>query len=292
MLMPCKEINTKLKSTLATKVATLIGRGVHPRLLAIIIGDSPAQESYIRIKRRIAGELGIDFVLWQDHEVSSVELFIERLRTKIEETMPHGVLIQQPLPAGFDPKVIFSHINPSLDIEGVANDTCLFPLVQAALIGLSYAHDPQRGSYELPAKLKLETVQWLKQMHIVIAGRGATSGAPVARYFDSMQIPYTTTHSQTVGADEIYRGADIIVSGVGKHVIHAGNIKNGVVLLNFGLRQEKIGDQNILKGDYEEDEIADIAHLYTGTPGGLGPIDVTCMFANVIEAAEKKGMKL
>jgi len=290
--MPCKEINTALKSTLATKVTSLIAGGVHPRLLAVIIGDSPAQESYIRIKRRIAGELGIDFVLWQDHEVSSVESLIERLRAKIEETNPHGVLIQQPLPAGFDPKVIFSHIDASVDIEGVANDTYLFPLVQAALIGLSFAYDQTKINFELPATLEPHIIEWLRGKKMVIGGRGATSGAPVARYFDSMQIPYTMTHSQTVGADEIYRSADIIVSGVGKRVIHAGNIKNGVVLLNFGLRQERIGDQNILKGDYEESDIASVASVYTGTPGGLGPIDVTCMFANVVEAAEKKVMKL
>ena len=288
MLIPCKEINTALKSALAAKVTTLVGRGVHPRLLAVIIGDSPAQESYIRIKRRIDGELGIDFVLWQDHEVSSLELFIERLHAKIEETMPHGVLIQQPLPAGFDPKVIFSHIDPSLDIEGVANDTYLFPLVQAALIGLSYAHDSTRGTFELPAKLAPESIRWLMQKRIAIAGRGATSGAPVARYFDNLHIPYAMTHSQTANTDEVYHTADIIISGVGKQVISRNNIKKGVVLLNFGLHQEKIGGQMMLKGDYEEDDVADIAHFYTGTPGGLGPIDVTCMFANVIKAAEKR----
>lgn len=286
--MPCKEINTALKSTLATKVTTLIAGGVHPRLLAVIIGDSPAQESYIRIKRRIAGELGIDFVLWQDHEVSSVESFIERLRKRIEETNPHGVLIQQPLPTGFDPKVVFSQIDLGLDIEGVANDSYTFPLVQAALIGLTHAYDQTNAHFTLPATLEPRVIEWLKGKAIVIAGRGATSGTPVARHLDSMQIPYTMTHSQTVGADKIYRGADIIVSGVGKQVIHAGNIKKGVVLLNFGLRQVNVGDQLILKGDYEEDDIAQIASIYTGTPGGLGPIDVTCMFANVIEAAEKR----
>lgn len=286
--MPCKEINTALKSALATKVTTLKGREVYPRLLAVIIGDSPAQESYIRIKRRIAGELGIDFVLWQDYEVSDMNSFIERLSAKISETNPHGVLIQQPLPAGFDPKVIFSHIDASLDIEGVANDSYTFPLVQAALIGLTHAYDQTNAHFTLPAILEPRVIEWLKGKAIVIAGRGATSGTPVARHLDSMQIPYTMTHSQTVGADEIYRGADIVVSGVGKRVIHAGNIKKGVVLLNFGLRQVNVGGQLILKGDYEEDDIAQIASIYTGTPGGLGPIDVTCMFANVIEAARSK----
>lgn len=285
MLTPCTKINTKLKSALATKVRVLKKKGVHPRLLAVIIGDSPEQESYIRMKRRIAGELGIDFVLWQDHAVSTVEVFVERLRSKIAETMPHGVLIQQPLPAGFDPKKIFQEIDARFDIEGIVNHTYLFPLVQATLIGLSYAHNPAKDIFDLPAELTPECIKWLMLKRITIAGRGSTSGGPVARYFDTLQLPYMVTHSQTPNADEIYRSSDIIISGVGKRVIHRNNIKKGVILLNFGLHHEVVNGNVVLKGDYDESDISDVAHLYSCTPGGLGPIDVTCMFANVIEAA-------
>jgi 5,10-methylene-tetrahydrofolate dehydrogenase/methenyl tetrahydrofolate cyclohydrolase len=160
--------------------------------------------------------------------------------------------------------------------------------VQAALIGLTYAYDNTQNTFCLPAQLTREIVQWLEEKHIVIGGRGATSGAPIARYFDHLQIPYSTTNSQIEDADSIYRTADIIITGVGKKILTKMNIKAGVILLNFGLRQERVGERSVLKGDYDEDDISTTASLYTGTPGGLGPIDVTCMFANVVAATEKQ----
>jgi methylenetetrahydrofolate dehydrogenase (NADP+)/methenyltetrahydrofolate cyclohydrolase len=218
-----------------TRVQNLLSQNLPPALLTVIVGDSPEQQSYVRIKRRIADELGVQFYLWQCAGTIRQDEFISQLHLHIHRYRPNGVLIQQPLPNGFDPKLIFSQLPPALDIEGIANHIYTFPLVQAALIGLTYAYDNTQNTFCLPAQLTREIVQWLEEKHIVIGGRGATSGAPIARYFDHLQIPYSTTNSQIEDADSIYRTADIIITGVGKKILTKMNIKAGVILLNFGL---------------------------------------------------------
>jgi methylenetetrahydrofolate dehydrogenase (NADP+)/methenyltetrahydrofolate cyclohydrolase len=129
-----------------------------------------------------------------------------------------------------------------------------------------------------------------------------TTGKPIASYFDSFAIPYEQTHSATADPDSIYRQSDIIICGVGKKILTRENIKKGVILLNFGLQKrehrvmvrqahhdtdttEMVQTKQFLFGDYDEDEIRDIASWYTITPGGLGPIDILCLYGNLIESA-------
>ncbi|MEI6327356.1 MAG: tetrahydrofolate dehydrogenase/cyclohydrolase catalytic domain-containing protein [Candidatus Roizmanbacteria bacterium] len=295
MLIPCTTINTRLKEILKIEVGDLKLKGIVPRLLAIIIGDSPEQQSYIRIKMRIAEELGIEFVLWELDEVPSQSIFAEMLKLKIKDVAPHGVLIQQPLPPGYDSVKIHLDIPIYMDIEGHVNRRYAFPLVLSCILGLTWVYYRQTSIHEhihfefvkLPVALTAKTVDWLRTRSIVIAGRGLTSGSPIATYFTNLGIPYKQTHSRTAHNDEVYRAADIIISGVGKEILTPANIRPGVVLLNFGLHEKMVDGRKKLKGDYDEEKIKDIAALYSGTPGGLGPIDVTCMYANLIQAAQQ-----
>ena len=122
--------------------------------------------------------------------------------------------------------------------------------------------------------------QFLQGKNIVIAGRGITGGAPIAKALQDIGVSFTVVHTQTGNPNYIYKSADIIITATGSKIIGSSDIKKGVILLNVGLRKE----DGKLRGDYDEREIAQIASFYTQTPGGLGPLDVLYLFKNVIEA--------
>ncbi len=294
MLIPCTAINTRLKEILKTEVELLKTKSITPRLLAIIIGDSPEQQSYVRIKRRIAEELGVEFVLWQLPDVPTPEVFTTLLKQKIHEVSPHGVLIQQPLPPAYDITKTYLDIPIYMDIEGHVNRLYTFPLVLACVLGLSWVYSRQTSIHEhihldfvkLPIVLSPKAIDWLRTRTIVVAGRGLTTGKPIAQYLTQLGISYHQTHSHSKKTDDLYRSADIIITGVGKEILTPKNIRPGVILLNFGLREKIVDGRKRLKGDYDEDAIREIAALYSGTPGGLGPVDVTCMYANLIASAK------
>lgn len=122
----------------------------------------------------------------------------------------------------------------------------------------------------------------LKHKKIVLIGRGLTGGKPIGKTLSQFKVNYINTSSQTFEADQYYKDADIIISAVGKKIIHASNVKPGAILINAGLHHE----HGKLKGDYEENEISSVASYYTGTPGGVGPLDVLYLYKNLIDATK------
>jgi methylenetetrahydrofolate dehydrogenase (NADP+)/methenyltetrahydrofolate cyclohydrolase len=287
MLVPTTKIRSSIETQLRTKAQKLHKAGVTPKLLAIVLEETPAQKSYIAIKRQLAERLGIEFSYWLLDNAHNDDALITKLQERLVVERPSGVIIQQPLPQGFSNEKIYRAIPSSLEIEGhLAGAPYTFPLVQAALLGLGYvfAHMHTRThKISLPVSLTEDELAWLRQQRIVIAGNGVTTGRQIARYFDDRRIPFVQTNSQTKDNDHLYRMADIIISGVGKSILHPDNLKKGVILLNFGLHRNQ---QGILVGDYDEEAIRSVASYYTQTPGGLGPIDVLCMYGNLLQATD------
>ena len=122
----------------------------------------------------------------------------------------------------------------------------------------------------------------MKHKKVVLIGRGKTGGYPIGEALTKFKINYININSQTPNPQQYLSDADVIVTAVGKKIITPQVLKEGVVLINVGLRREK----GKLKGDYDENEIKKIAGFYTTTPKGLGPIDVLYLYKNLLEAAE------
>ena len=112
-------------------------------------------------------------------------------------------------------------------------------------------------------------------------GRGITGGLPIGKTLTKVKLNYIGINSVTPEPEAYIKEADIVITAVGKKILKPEHLKQGVVLLNVGLRREK----GKLKGDYDEKEIRDIASLYSPTPGGIGPIDVLYLFYNLIQSA-------
>ncbi len=294
MIIPCREIAMSITKKLKEKVSLLKSEGKTIKLLAVLVGDQPEQHSYVRIKRNLAHSLGIDFEFLHYPMAPPFVEFLAMIQERTTGQDVSGIILQLPLPEHYDHDAIYASLPPAKDIEGHrGNNQYIFPLVQACMIGLDWVYRSQVSSnqdYTLPLTPTRELIHWLQTIQITIAGRGMTTGKPIASYFDKLGIPYIQTNSATEDPDSIYRESDIIICGVGKKIISKENIKKGVILLNFGLHKGAKGQSEKLKqhlvGDYDEDEIKDIASWYTITPGGLGPIDILCLYGNLVESVK------
>ncbi len=286
MKIPCRDIAQIIETSLIAEVQQLKQTNIQPKLVTFLLDRTPEQHSFVSIKEKVGERLGIQFQLVSPEQIPTLEEIKKQIQTIAEDPKTSGIIIQLPLPQHIPSKELYELIPSQKEIEGhITNSHFQFPLSLAVLTGLKYVFNKQTNE-SLIVDFEKDTAFFkdlLQNKSIVIAGRGPTGGAPIAKAFDTLQIPYVITDSKTENANELYKSADIIITATGKKIINKNNIKNGVVLLNVGLRKEN----GILKGDYDEDEIKDIASFYTETPGGLGPLDVLYLYKNVIDATKQ-----
>ncbi len=288
MKIPCPEIADSIKKNLTKRVKTLKKKKKTPKLLTILVGESPAQLSFVAIKQRTAKEMGIDFEFLHLKEIPEFLDFANLLKQKSNNKQITGIIIQQPLPPKLFTETLYNFINSVKEIEGHQNKTNYMPpLGLAALTALKYVFLRGKISDKLIVDGKSDVSFFknvTKHKRVVLVGRGITGGQPIGKALSYFKINYININSQTSDPDQYYKEADIIITAVGKNVLNVNNIKPGVVLINAGLRREK----GKLKGDYDEDEVKNIASYYSTTPKGIGPIDVLYLYKNLIDATEKQ----
>lgn len=255
-----------------------------PKLTAFLVGDSADQRSYVKIKSQVAKKIGIQFELVHIKSTPSFEDFAHKIKEASLNSDTTGIIIQQPLPAQLSTDTLFEYISDIKEIEGHKRKTqFVAPIGLAVLTTLKYIYGTQKLDKHLIVNLNKDKKFFKKifrNKKIVLVGRGVTGGKPIGKTLSDAKINYIGINSKTPEPATYLKEADIIITAVGKKVIHPEVIKPGVILINVGLRREN----GKLKGDYEEKEIKNIASYYTPTPGGVGPIDVMYLYKNLIEA--------
>jgi len=263
MLISGTSLAAKLDLQLRAKIDKL---SLKPRLAIVQIGDNPESDSYVGAKKRGAEKLGIKVhhVQIKKH-ISTLEL-ISKVQELGKDKNIHGIIVQLPLPTILDTKRIITAVPANKDVDGFNHESPFTPPVALGVLEIIKA-----------------TEKNLHSKNIVVLGRGITGGDTVIRTLDKLNIPHVVIHSKTHNPDEILKKADIIISAVGKpEIIKAKVLKPGVKLISIGITKTKNG----LVGDYNEEEIKDIASFYTPTPGGIGPLTVHFLMENVYEAAK------
>jgi methylenetetrahydrofolate dehydrogenase (NADP+)/methenyltetrahydrofolate cyclohydrolase len=285
MLIDGKKIASILQKELKKSFKKLKNRK-KIKLVVFLVGNSPDQLSFVRIKKKVAKQLKVKFEFVHIKSIPSFESLINQIKTKSFAKETTGVIIQQPLPAQLQTNSIYDFIPIEKEIEGHRNKTPYTqPLGFAILTILKYIYKQPESKKDLFIDLSDDSF-WLRKKlkgkKIILVGRGITGGRPIGTTLSSAKINYFSIHSQTPNPENYYLSADIIITAVGKKHLRPEFLKPGVVLINVGLRKEN----GRLKGDYEEKEIKDIAGFYTPTPGGIGPIDVVYLYKNLLEAAK------
>lgn len=288
MKIPCEEIAAILKKDIASEVKLLKKKKILPQLATVLVGDSKDQLSFVASKKKIGESLGIDFNFIHYKEPPAFMKFIKTIKTLSEDSKNTAVIIQQPLPSKLYTETLYDFVSLDKEIEAHKNkSTFLSPIGQAVLTALKYALVHKKLSKNLIINEKKDSSmfkQAMKHKKVVLLGRGKTGGHPIGETLSKFKINYINVNSETPNADAYLKESDVIISAVGKKIIAPENLKPGVILINVGLRREK----GKLKGDYEENEIKNIASFYTTTPKGLGPIDVLYLYKNLVEAAHRQ----
>ena len=288
MKIPCEEIAAILKKDIASEVKLLKKKKIHPQLTTVLVGDSKDQISFVASKKKIGESLGIEFNFIHYKEAPAFMRFIKTIKTLSEDPKNTAVIIQQPLPSKLYTETLYDFVSLDKEIEAHKNkSTFLPPIGQAVLTALKYALVHKKISKNLIINEKKDAnlfKQAMKHKKVVLLGRGKTGGHPIGETLSKFKINYINVNSETPNADQYLKESDVIISAVGKKIIAPENLKLGVILINVGLRREK----GKLKGDYEENEIKNIASFYTTTPKGLGPIDVLYLYKNLVEAAHRQ----
>jgi methylenetetrahydrofolate dehydrogenase (NADP+) / methenyltetrahydrofolate cyclohydrolase len=283
-------ISRDIRRDIAARVERLRGRGVVPGLTVVLVGDDPASGLYVRRKREACEEVGIDSrTLHLPDEVTEEELFgvIDGLNA---DPSVHGILVQLPLPRSLPYKAVLERIRPRKDVDG------FHPLNN----GLAFIGDPRGFVPATPAGI-LEILRHEQVpthgRHVVIVGRSLIVSKPLASLLmaPGPNATVTLTHRHTVDLAAHTRMADILVVAVGKPgLITADIVKPGAVVIDVGVN--RIDDPSAkggsrIVGDVDFENVARVAEAITPVPGGVGPMTITMLLSNTVEAAERSARR-
>lgn len=271
-----RKIYVKLKKD----VEVLHAKGIQPQLVVILVGNDAGSKAYIRQKINRGTEIGVLVILKRFPRHTSEKTLLAFVEKQNADPSVHGIIIQRPLPIQISSERLKSAVVPEKDVDGFHPESTFEPPLALAIMHiLQEIYTKQNGSH-LDSSIPFK--QWLSNKTIAFVGRGEAGGRPVISHVEKLGIPYSIVHSQTAHPRDILQTADIIISAVGKKaIITSTMLKKGVILIGIGLHK---GEDGKLHGDYEEEEIKDIASYYTPTPGGVGPLNVAMLLSNLIQS--------
>lgn len=267
-----KKIQKEILAQVKERLARL---PFQPVFCDVLVGAEPVSMQYVKIKARMAEEVGIKFhSAFFPGSITTEELVRE---IKSLNQVPHmsGIVIQLPLPLSIDRRTVLDSIDPSLDVD------CL-----GAQTGNEFYNNKSRFGF--PAAMAC--MEALDSLHvelqnksIVVLGQGELVGKPVTALLKSRNLNPRIINSQTENAKELIKGADIIISGIGRGKYITGEmIKEGAILIDAGTSE----DGNAVVGDVDVASVSGIASALSPVPGGVGPITVAMLLKNVLTVAE------
>ena len=270
-------LSRQLRTQVAERAAALKARGVTPGLAVILVGDNPASQVYVRNKVKACEDSGLYSVL-EKHDASMTEAeLLARVEALNNDPSIHGILVQLPLPAHIDAQKVIEAISPAKDVDGfhIASAGALMTGMPGFWPCTPY------GCMKM-----LESIGYdLKGKHAVVIGRSNIVGKPMALMLLQKDATVTICHSRTADLKAQTLQADVIVAAVGKrNVLTADMVKPGAVVLDVGMNRN---DEGKLCGDVDFDGVKAVASHITPVPGGVGPMTITMLLVNTLQAAER-----
>lgn len=264
------EIKTELKQSIKFEM-------IKPSIAVIQVGDNQASDTYIKMKEKACDEVGIYFRHYKYDDKTSELTIINKIKELNNDEYVNGIIIQLPLPEGYNEKRLVNTIINSKDIDGltdintgrlVSGRKTLVPCTASAVMEL----------------LKRSNVE-LKSKHVVLVGKGKLTCKPLIQLFLNEGATVTVCHSNTTDLKKHTKIADILVSATGvNNLIKEDMVKDGVVVIDVGINYET----GKISGDVDFDNVVKKASLITKTPGGVGPMTVAMLLKNAIYCYQNK----
>lgn len=279
--MPAKIIDgnalsKQIRTEIATNSAILTAKGTKPGLAVVLVGSNPASQIYVRNKIKACHDANIYSELINLDETTSQEELLRKIHELNENPSIHGILVQLPLPTHIDSYSVLESINPNKDVDGfhVANAGALMTGKPLFIPCTPYGCMKMLESIEYP----------IRGARAVIVGASNIVGKPMAMLLLQAGATVTICNSKTRDLSAHTREADILVVATGKpKMILAQMVKPGAVVIDVGINRLPDGK---LCGDVDYDEVKYVADWITPVPGGVGPMTITMLLQNTLEAAE------
>ncbi len=288
-LIDGKALAANLRGEIAAGVARLKEeRGVVPGLAVILVGENPASVSYVTAKEKACAAAGISSREIRLPETASERELLECIERQNDDPAIHGILVQLPLPKGFDEKKVIDAISPEKDVDGftpvnvgrmMIGEPCFLPCTPHGIIKLiEFAGMDLRGR------------------HAVVIGRSNIVGKPVAALLARRETNATVTicHTGTPSIARFTREADVVIVAAGRPGTLTGDmLKPGAVVIDVGVN--RVADATSargyrLVGDADFASCAKVASAITPVPGGVGPMTITMLLWNTLESARNKSL--
>lgn len=286
--MDGKLVAEKIKAELKIETARIVDSGIDPHLAAILVGEDPASQTYVRNKEKACHEVGIVSSIYRQSASISEKELLAMIDFVNQDPEVHGLIVQLPLPAHINPDKVIQQINPAKDVDG------FHPVNVGRMVqGLpSYLPATPFGILKLLEHYKVQT----EGKNCVILGRSNIVGTPLAILMSRKAYPGNATvticHSKTQNLGKIASEADILISAIGQPAfVSADMVKEGAVVIDVGIHRipsDKTESGYRLIGDVKFDEVSKKASLITPVPGGVGLMTIVSLLLNTIRAAKKE----
>jgi len=271
-------LSKQLRAEVAQRAAALTAKGLKPVLAVILVGDNPASQVYVRNKVKACEDVGFHSVL-EKYEATMTEAeLLGRVEALNNDPSIHGILVQLPLPKHIDDHKVIEAISPLKDVDG-------FHVASAGALMVGEVGFKACTPYGCMKMLEFIGMKDLRGKHAVVIGRSNIVGKPMAMMLLAANATVTITHSGTADLAAMTRQADIVVAAVGKrNVLTADMVKPGAVVIDVGMNRD---DDGKLCGDVDFAGVKEVASHITPVPGGVGPMTITMLLVNTMEAAER-----
>ncbi len=267
----------KIRIEIATRTASLVAKGIQPGLAVLLVGEDPASQVYVRNKVKACEDVGMHSILERHPADLSEEKLLRRIDELNQDKSIHGILVQLPLPKHIDSHRVIESIAPEKDVDGfhVANAGAL--MIGAPLF---------RPCTPYGCMKMLESIDYpVRGARAVVIGASNIVGKPMAMLLLQAGATVTICNSKTRDLSAHTKEADILVVATGKpKMITAEMVKPGAVVIDVGINRLPDGK---LCGDVDFESVQAVASAITPVPGGVGPMTITMLLLNTLEAAER-----
>ena len=274
-----KDLSLELKDKMKEEVLLLQEKYKRaPHLVVVLVGNNPSSISYVTGKEKACEYVGIKNTTLKIEETISEEELVDLIIKLNNDSTVDGILVQLPLPKHISEEKIIETIAIEKDVDGfhplnVANlwlkKECMLPCTPKGIIKLL-----EKANIDIAGK------------SAVVIGRSNIVGLPISKLLLDRNATVTIAHSKTPDLANVTNKADILIVAAGRaRMLKADMVKEGAVVIDVGVNRDEFGK---LCGDVDFDEVEKVAGVITKVPGGVGPMTITCLMENTIEAFERK----
>jgi methylenetetrahydrofolate dehydrogenase (NADP+)/methenyltetrahydrofolate cyclohydrolase len=276
-----KELVGAIREQLRIEIEDLAAQGIRPGLAVVLVGDDPASAVYVRSKEKACQQVGIHSEVYRLPSDTPQQELLDLIDRLNRDVNINGILVQLPLPAHISEEAVIDAIAVEKDVDGfhpvnvgnlVIGKDGFLPCTPAGIIEII-----KRSGVDIAGK------------RAVVIGRSNIVGKPMALLLLREHATVTVCHSRTADMPRICREADILIVAIGKAKFVTRNfVKPGAVVIDVGINRLEDGK---LAGDVDFDDVVEVAGTITPVPGVVGPMTITMLLKNTVEAAKRANGK-